>query len=127
VAAVRAAVAADLAAVLIFVALGRTSHREGGAVAGFVTTAWPFLAGCVAGWLLILLARRGGRVSADRSMTAGTVVLAATVAMGMTLRRLFTGGGTPVSFLVVATTFLALFLLGWRLVLRITAGRRDRS
>ena len=33
----------------------------------------------------------------------------------MALRRL-AGGGTPLSFVLVATTFLVLFLLGWRAV-----------
>ena len=113
------ALAADLAAVVLFVALGRTSHREGGAVAGFAGTAWPFLAGAVVGWVALLAAGLAGR-----SLRAGAVVLVGTVAVGMTLRRTVTDGGTPVSFQLVATTFLALFLLGWRLAAARRAARR---
>lgn len=118
--------AADLALVAVFVALGRTSHREGGAVSGYLVAAWPFLAGCLAGWAAVLLLRRGGAELPGRSLRAGAVVLAGTVAVGMALRRAFTDGGTPVSFLVVATTFLAVFLLGWRWAVRWRTARRDR-
>jgi len=123
----RSAALADVAAVLLFVLLGRLSHHEGGAIGGFVTAAWPFVAGCLLGWAAVLLARRAGRRLPARSGAAGTVVLAATVVAGMVLRRLCTGGGTPVSFLVVATTFLALVLLGRRLVSRAVAARRARA
>ena len=36
--------------------------------------------------------------------------------LGMVLRRTAFDKGTAVSFIVVATVFLGLFLLGWRLV-----------
>jgi hypothetical protein len=104
----------DLALVALFVLLGRTSHREGGAIGGYVTAAWPFLAGAGLGWLAVLLVRRSGRELPGRSLAAGGVVLGGTVVGGMALRRVFTDGGTPLSFLVVATSFLAFFLLGWR-------------
>jgi len=105
---------ADLVAVAVFVALGRASHREGGVLVGYLATVWPFVAGAVVGAVAVRVARAGGRPLPPRSLRAGAVVLAATVVVGMTLRRLCTDGGTPVSFLLVATSFLALFLLGWR-------------
>ncbi len=109
-----AAFGIDLVSVLAFVVLGRRSHDEGSAVLGTLTTAWPFLVGAGLGWVTLLLLRRtGGREWAGRSMPAGGVVLAETVVVGMALRAL-TRDTPPVSFLVVATTFLALFLLGWR-------------
>ena len=114
----RTALLADLLAVVAFVLLGRRSHEEGSAVAGTVATAWPFLAGAAVGEVVALAARR-----APESLAAGAVVAAGAVAVGMPLRRL-AGGGTPVSFVVVATTFLALFLLGWRLAARALARRR---
>jgi hypothetical protein len=113
-----AALAADLLAVVVFVLLGRRSHDEGSAVAGTVATAWPFVTGALVGEGVVVLTRRP-----PDSLAAGAVVTAGTVLIGMGLRRL-AGGGTPVSFVVVATTFLTLFLLGWRLAVGVLARRR---
>jgi hypothetical protein len=113
-----AALVADLLAVVAFVLLGRRSHDEGSAVAGTVATAWPFVTGALVGEGVVLLTR-----TRPDSLAAGAVVTAAAAGIGMILRRL-AGGGTPVSFVVVATTFLALFVLGWRLGARLLARRR---
>ena len=112
------AVAADLVAVVLFVVIGRRSHHEGSVLAGTLGTAWPFLAGLAAGWVAVLVS--GTRPVGWR---AGLLALAGTVAAGMLLRRTVADGGTPVSFIVVATVFLALFLFGWRLLWTRTAGR----
>ena len=101
---------ADLLAVLVFVLLGRRSHEEGSALAGTVATAWPFVAGAAVGELG---PPYGGRRIAGRRR----VVTAGAVGVGMPLRRL-AGGGTPLSFVLVATTFLAVFLVGWRVAAR---------
>ena len=107
----------DLLAVLAFVLLGRRSHEEGSTVAGTVATAWPFLTGAAVGEIVVTGTRRP-----PASLASGAVVTAATVVVGMGLRRL-AGSGTAVSFVVVATTFLALCLLGWRLGARLLARR----
>ncbi|MDO8106011.1 DUF3054 domain-containing protein [Isoptericola sp. b441] len=110
------AVAADVAAVVLFVILGRRSHDEGSAVVGTLSVAWPFLAGAGLGWAAVLGLRARDEVSGrwtGRSLPAGAVVLAGAVVGGMLLRHL-TGGGTPWSFVLVGSSFLALFLLGWR-------------
>jgi hypothetical protein len=109
------AAAVDVAAVLLFVVLGRRSHDEGSAVVGTLTTAWPFVAGVGLGWAVRAGLARGSADSgwAGTSVRTGAVVLAGAVVGGMALRRL-TGGGTPTSFVLVASSFLALFLLGWR-------------
>ena len=118
---------ADASAVLLFVLLGRSSHEEGSAVLGTLATAWPFLTGAALGWLVLLAgARRPGGWWPPTSVRAGMLVVAATVVVGM-LARHVAGGGTPVSFVVVATLFLALFLLGWRAVAgRVGARARAR-
>ncbi len=116
---------ADVGAVLLFVVLGRSSHQEGSAVVGTLATAWPFLTGTALGWLALLAGRGryGGRgVPSPESLPGGVAVLVSTVLVGMLLRH-GTGAGTPASFVVVATTFLALFLLGWRLLTRWVARR----
>ena len=55
-----------------------------------------------------------------RSLAFGAVVLVCTVVVGMLLRRVL-GEGTAVSFVVVATSVLAVLLLGWRLVARLVS------
>jgi carbon starvation protein CstA len=102
---------ADLTAVVLFVVLGRTSHDEGTWLGGVGATAAPFLVGTVVGWLVLALLHRR-----PQTVRSGAVVLAATVVVGVVVRQLVTGRATPVSFVVVATVFLALFLLGWRAV-----------
>src|SRR3954453_18894477 len=114
----RTALIADLLAVPAFVLLGRRSHEEGSALAGTVATAWPFLAGAAVGEVVAVAVPR-----APESVATGALVAGAAVLVGMPLRRL-AGGGTPVSFVVVATTFLALFVVGWRVVVRLRARRR---
>ncbi len=107
---------ADLVAVLVFVLLGRRSHEQGSALAGTAATAWPFVAGAAAGELAAL------RLPA-RSLATGAVVAAGAVAVGLPLRRL-AGGGTPVPFVLVATTSLVVLLVGWRALARVLERRR---
>lgn len=113
-----AAPVADLASVLLFVVIGRASHGEDVGVAGVVGTAWPFVVGLAVGWVVLLAAR----MRADRPWPAGVLVTVLTVAVGMALRPV-AGEGVEVSFVVVATCFLALFLVGWR---GLSAGLRRR-
>jgi uncharacterized membrane protein len=48
---------------------------------------------------------------------AGVAVLTSTVVLGMLWRHWVAGDGTAVTFVVVATSFLGAFMLGWRVVL----------
>lgn len=105
-----AAAALDLAAVALFVVIGRASHHHGESPGGIASTAWPFLSGLVAGWLVV--ARRS-----PATVRAGAVVCTATVALGMVL-RVVAGQGTAAAFIGVATGFLGAFMLGGRLLLR---------
>jgi peptidoglycan/LPS O-acetylase OafA/YrhL len=116
------AIAADAVAVLAFVMLGRRSHGESDAATGVLVTLWPFLAGLAAGWLVVLL-RRGRPLA----WWSGVTVVVATVALGMLLRHVVSHDGTPVSFVLVATTFLSIFLLGWRVPARRYVRRRGTS
>jgi hypothetical protein len=100
----------DLCCVAAFVAIGRASHTEGETVAGLARTAWPFLAGLAAGWLLTRAWRRPGAL-----VRPGVGVWLATVALGMALRAV-SGQGVAVAFVFVALAFLGLFMLGWRLL-----------
>lgn len=100
--------------VLVFAAIGRRSHAEGLTLGGVLTTAWPFLAGAAAGWLVASLALDDG----PRAITFGAIVVAASVVIGMLLRQA-TSQGTAPAFVVVASLSLTVLLLGWRLLARL--------
>lgn len=106
----------DAVCVVVFAAIGRASHDESSGLAAVWTTAWPFLTGCALGWL----ASRAWRTPLAM-MPTGVAVWLSTVVAGMVLRAL-TGAGTAASFVVVASVVLALFLVGWRLL--VAARRR---
>jgi hypothetical protein len=99
---------ADVACVVVFCTIGRRSHAEGITLGGVAETAWPFLAGTLAGWLAARAWRRPTAVT-----PTGLVIWVATVAIGMLLRKL-TGQGVAVSFVVVASVVTAVLLVGWR-------------
>jgi peptidoglycan/LPS O-acetylase OafA/YrhL len=104
-------VAADVAAVLLFAAAGRSSHAEGLSAAGLLETAWPFLAGLAAGWVAVRARRRRWPLGLGDAV----VVWVAAVAGAMALRRA-TGDGTDPAFVLVAACVLGAALLGWRAV-----------
>lgn len=111
-------------AVLVFVAIGRASHDEATSVAGFANTAWPFLVGLAIGWAVVRAWREPAAI-----VPMGLAVWVVTVAGGMVLRAL-SGQGTAVAFVIVATLFLAMELLGWRAVARwapVVRRRRSRA
>jgi len=98
----------DALAVVVFVAVGRTSHDEENTVASILATAAPFLIALAGAWLI---ARAW---QAPLSWTTGLAVWAATAAGGMLLRRFAFQDSTAASFIVAGTVFLGLFLIGWR-------------
>ena len=103
-----APLAVDLAAVLVFVAVGRRSHDEASSLAGYLGTAAPFLLGAAASWAAIALSRPDGWL-----LPAATA-WAVTVAVGVLLRRFAFGDGAPASFIVVTAIVLALLIVGGR-------------
>jgi hypothetical protein len=109
----RTAIALDLVAVLVFVGIGRAAHAHGVSVGGMASTAWPFVTGLAAGWLVLSVL--GG---APGSIRGGATVCGITVAVGMTLRVL-AGQGTAVAFVVVALCFLGASMCGWRMAARL--------
>lgn len=111
--------ALDAALICLFAAIGRRNHAETSALAGVLTTAWPFLAGMAAGWLISLLAFR--RVLLQ--VREGVPIWLSAVALGMGLRGL-THAGTAFSFVVVATLFLGVALVGWRWAYALMSRRR---
>jgi peptidoglycan/LPS O-acetylase OafA/YrhL len=113
------ALAVDAICILVFAIVGRTSHGEASDLSGVLRTAWPFLAGCLAGMLV-------GRVwRQPTSLAAGWVVWVGTVLVGMALRVL-SGDTIQFSFVVVAAVVLGVLLVGWRAGYRLVHGARAR-
>lgn len=115
------AVGLDVFSVVLFVALGRRSHDESAAFTSVIETAAPFLIGLAAGWLVARMWRR------PTSIVTGLIVWPVTILVGMIVRNLVFDRGTATSFVVVATLFVGLFLVGWRAALRLVELRRTQS
>ncbi|WP_067571965.1 DUF3054 domain-containing protein [Nocardia acidivorans] len=117
----------DAVLVIVFCAIGRRSHDEA-VLAGMLRTVWPFGVGLLLGWVIAaaVAARRAGGDAARRAggdaaqrfdaravWPTGVIVWLSTLIGGMLL-RVVSGQGTALSFIIVAATALAVFLLGWR-------------
>jgi hypothetical protein len=109
----------DVVVIVVFVTIGRSSHEEGVTLAGVAGTAWPFLVGAIAGWLVARVWQRPTSL-----VPAAVAVWSGALVLGMALRAV-SGQGTALSFMIVACCFLAATLFGWRLVAG--AVRRWRS
>jgi hypothetical protein len=118
------AVVVDVVAIVVFAILGRSSHAETNTLLGVLGTAWPFLAGAVIGHLVCraFAALRGD----PTAWLPGAVVWASTLVLGMLL-RVGSGDTAAWSFVIVAGLVLALFLLGWRNLLRLVQRARARA
>ncbi|HEX4099111.1 MAG: DUF3054 domain-containing protein [Pseudonocardiaceae bacterium] len=108
------AAGADALAVLVFAAVGRSSHAEVVDAFGLLTTAAPFLLGLVVGWLV------GRAWRAPLRLPVGVAVWLGTVVVGLGVRAAFTHR-LPLTFVLVAAVSLALFLLGWRAIAQLVA------
>jgi Protein of unknown function (DUF3054) len=118
----RAVVAAlaDIASILVFVAIGRRNHDEGTSVDGIATVAAPFLIALAVGWIA---ARAWSR---PMQTDAAFIIWLVTVAVGLVLRNLVFDRGTALPFVIVATLVTGAFLIGWRLIVG-WAGRFSRG
>lgn len=98
----------DLVLVLVFALIGRLSH--GLDAIGILVTAWPFLAACAVAWVIISAIGDHGH-----GVRPGLIAWLVTWLGGLAI-RIVSGDTAEWSFMIVAGSFLALFLLGWRLV-----------
>jgi hypothetical protein len=99
----------DTFSVVLFVAIGRREHDRDSAIAGLIETAAPFLIALAGAWLVLGVWKR------PTEWRTGVGVWAIVVVGGMLLRNLVFDNGTATAFVIVATLFLALFIVGWRL------------
>lgn len=112
------AISVDLILVAVFCAIGRRSHDEA-VLTGLLETLWPFAIGLTLGWALAVAASRlTGRAAFAPTAVWPTAVAVwlGTLAGGMIV-RVIAGQGTAFSFIIVAGTVLAVFLIGWRAIL----------
>lgn len=105
----------DLLCVLMFAALGIQAHAQAGQL---LRVAAPFLAALAIGWVIAIPLRPAV------SLRAGGAIWLTTLIGGMLLRRL-TGDGTAFAFVLVAAAFLAVTMLGWRLIAWVVTRRRS--
>ena len=115
------AVGIDVFSVTLFVAVGRREHERDSAIAGLIDTAAPFLLALALAWVLLRAWRR------PTDWRTGVGVWAITLVAGMILRNLVFGDGTATSFVIVAASFLALFLVGWRVAFGLIERRSTRT
>lgn len=111
------AAGADVLAVLVFAAVGQSSHAEVVDALGVLTTAAPFLLGLLVGWLVVRAWR------APLRLPVGVAVWAGVVVVGLGARAAFTHR-LPLTFVLIAAASLALFLIGWRVLSHLVARSR---
>ncbi|WP_081640054.1 DUF3054 domain-containing protein [Actinomadura flavalba] len=103
----------DLVFLVCFVVVGRSTHEGVGSVFSVLGTLWPFLVGLVVGWVVLRVWRDPLGV-----WPVGVGVWGVVVFLGLGLRW-FSGEGVAFAFVVVASLFTFLTLVGWRGVFRV--------
>jgi hypothetical protein len=102
------ALAADVVAIVAFVAVGRRNHDETVDASGVTGTAAPFLVALAVGWLVLRLWRR------PTSTEWALALWAITLTVGMGLRKVVWDDGTATAFVIVAGVAIFVLLVGWR-------------
>lgn len=92
------------------VVIGTRNHDTDTGLGGVLSVAAPF-------WIAATLAHLSPATRATTSsMRSGAIIWVGTVSLGMVLRHFVWDRGTAVAFIIVASTFLGLTMLGWRAV-----------
>jgi hypothetical protein len=116
----------DVVLIVLFALIGRSSHGETLTLGGLWLTAYPFLAG----WAIAYVTS-GAWARPLAFWPTGGVAWILTIFVGMAI-RVATGQGVdngnplPISFLIVATVVVGVFLMGWRAIARPLVGRAER-
>ena len=99
---------ADVAVIVVFVAIGREEHNSGSSVVGLLETAAPFLIALAIGWLSTRAWQNPTGVG------RGLGIWLVTILAGMNLRHYMFDDGTATAFIIVASAFTLAGLVGWR-------------
>lgn len=111
----------DTASIVLFVAIGQREHDQDSAISALIETAAPFVIALAVAWMALRVWNR------PATWPTGVGIWAIVVAVGMILRRVIFDEGTAASFVIVASCFLALTLVGWRLLLTVLDRRHGAS
>lgn len=114
----------DVVLVIVFALIGRLSHAEDLTAWTLWVTAYPFLAG----WAIAYVTS-GAWARPLALWPTGVVAWILTVFVGMMIRvasgqGVVDGNPLPISFVIVATIVLGLFLIGWRAIVGPIVRRR---
>ena len=109
---------ADIAVIVVFVAIGREEHNSGSSVVGLLETAAPFLIALAIGWLTTRAWQNPTGVG------RGLGIWLVTILAGMNLRHYVFDDGTATAFIIVASAFTLAVSLGWRAVAERILGMR---
>ena len=101
---------ADVAVIVVFVAIGREEHNSGSSIVGLLETAGPFLIALAIGWLATRAWQNPTGVG------RGLGIWLVTILAGMNLRHYVFDDGTATAFIIVASAFTLAGLVGWRAV-----------
>lgn len=111
----------DAVLIVVFSTFGRGAHAEGLGPAQVWGTAWPFLVGLAVGWLILLAMRRP-----PGAVGSGVLVWVVTLVVGMVIRGIGDSRVPHWSFILVAASVTAIFLIGWRAIRAALLRRRAR-
>jgi hypothetical protein len=116
------AVGADVLSIMLFVIIGRRNHNEStSSIRGIAEVAAPFLIALALGWFAQRLWTRPLRVE------RGIILWLITVVFGLILRRSMFDRGIALPFIIVATLFIGVLLVGWRLAANRWIDRRGST
>lgn len=110
----------DLLCVAVFATVGTINHDTDTGVGGILYVSAPFA-------MALLAVHVAGLAGRARTVTAGMVIWVFTVAVGMVLRNLAFNRGTATSFVVVASVFLGVTMLGWRVWMHRARAAKQRN
>ena len=108
---------ADVAVIVVFVAIGREEHNSGSSIVGLLETAAPFLIALAIGWLATRAWQNPTGVG------RGLGIWLVTILAGMNLRHYVFDDGTATAFIIVASAFTFAGLVGWRAIARRICGK----
>ncbi len=110
-------IAIDVVLLLLFSFQGRGAHDESRTFVAVLDTAWPFLVGLAIAWVITRQwqTTEGGLPRALQIWPSALVLAVTTWGVGLAL-RVVAGDTNSGGFPLVALGFIALMLVGWRIV-----------